>query len=337
MNYKKKEKVLVCIICQTRGYKITWKNFNKYVIKNLGADLAVCVAEKKTNNQFYENAKFIWSFKDRKDYTKLFNYSQKKILKKKKINKNFHNWKKILKIKDSWLSGLGDYPMKYGSGAISIYFRWFLLQKILKEKLHLKYDRFIITRSDFIWTSYHPKLGNLNSDYIWFPNEEKYKGYTDRHAVLSKKNFYDYLNLLEPILLHTNKLFNLMKNKNNWNLESYLKFYLHLMGYKDRIKFFPYVMYLAREANYKTRFFPGAGDYSFKHKYFIKYHKEYIYSLVMYWLLDNKKDYKFFLLYHLIYKIFYKVLFRFPFFIKKFFNQNKINRKFDLDFILKKM
>ena len=61
-----------------------------------------------------------------------------------------------------------------------------------------------------------------------------------------------------------------MKNKNNWNLESYQQFYLHLMGYRDRIKFFPYVMYLAREANYKTRFSPGAGDYSFKLKYFNK-------------------------------------------------------------------
>ena len=46
----KKIKTLVCILGQTRAQDITWKNFNKYVLKSLNADLALCVAEKKSSN-----------------------------------------------------------------------------------------------------------------------------------------------------------------------------------------------------------------------------------------------------------------------------------------------
>ena len=44
----KKIKTLVCILGQTRAQDITWKNFNNFVLKSLHADLALCVAEKKT-------------------------------------------------------------------------------------------------------------------------------------------------------------------------------------------------------------------------------------------------------------------------------------------------
>ena len=94
-----KNKTLVCILGQTRAQNITWKKFNKYVLKNLNADLALCVAEKRTQkNPMYNNAKYIWNYQDLKDYTKHFSNAQKLLLKKKKINKK-PNWKKLIKIK----------------------------------------------------------------------------------------------------------------------------------------------------------------------------------------------------------------------------------------------
>ena len=61
----KKIKTLVCILGQTRAQDITWSNFNNFLLKSLNADLALCVAEKKTsNNQMYKNAKYIWKYKD---------------------------------------------------------------------------------------------------------------------------------------------------------------------------------------------------------------------------------------------------------------------------------
>ena len=79
----KKNKTLVCILGQTRAQDITWKNFNKYLLKSLNADLALCIAEKKTpNNIMYKKAKFIWNYRDLQDYTKYFSDAQNFLLKK---------------------------------------------------------------------------------------------------------------------------------------------------------------------------------------------------------------------------------------------------------------
>ena len=82
----KKIKTLVCVLGQTRAQGITWENFNKYLVKSLDADLALCVAEKKLKkNKMYKNAKFIWKYKDSNDYTKYFDQVQKKLIKPKKL------------------------------------------------------------------------------------------------------------------------------------------------------------------------------------------------------------------------------------------------------------
>jgi hypothetical protein len=237
---KNKKKTLVCVIGETRAQDLTWNNFNKYLLKSLNADLALCVAEKNIkNNKMYNKAKYIWKYKDSKDYTNHFDHAQKTLLKKRKIKKK-PNWKKMLKVKDFWLARVkGSSKIRSGTGGLLIYNRWFLLQNLIELNLLKKYDRFIITRSDFFWCLHHPKLDNLNSKYIWIPNGEKYGGYTDRHAVLSKENVYDYLNLIEPILLEPKKLFNLMKSKKNWNLERYIKFHLNRFGYRKKVNFFP--------------------------------------------------------------------------------------------------
>ena len=338
---KKKIKTLVCILGQTRAQNITWKNFNKYVLKSLNADLALCVAEKKlSKNKMYENAKYIWKYKDAHDYSKHFDNAQKQILKLKKI-KNSPNWRNLIKIKHFWLARIkGTSKIKNnkgiyssGTGALLIYNRWFLLRKILKNRLINKYDRFIITRSDFVWNIHHPKMENLSTKYIWIPNGEKYGGYTDRHAVLSKSNLYDYLNLIEPILLEPQKLFETMKFKNNWNLERYIKFYLDQKGYSNKVKFFPYIMYSVRDKKIKTTFRPGR--YSYKHKFYIKYFKEYLSSVIMFYFIGNKnKNFKNFNLLYLLYKI-YKNLFKIRLFLKLFLNNQELSNKFDEKFIKK--
>ena len=88
MKKNKKIKTLICILSQTRAQEITWKNFNHYVLKSLNADLAICVAEKKNkNNQMYQNAKYIWKYKDIKDYSLYYENAQKKLIKQNNIKK----------------------------------------------------------------------------------------------------------------------------------------------------------------------------------------------------------------------------------------------------------
>ena len=338
-----KNKTLVCILGQTRAQDITWTIFNKYVLKSLNADLALCVAEKKNlNNLMYEKAKYIWKYKDLDDYSKHFSDAQNYLLKKKKIKKK-PNWRKLIKIKHFWLARIkgtkkirnnsGIYSS--GTGALLIYNRWFLLQKITKHKIFSKYNRVIITRSDFVWNIHHPRMQNLDPRYIWIPNGERYGGYTDRHAILSKNNFYDYLNLLEPILLEPQILYEMMKSKNNWNLERYIKFHLDRKGYKKKVKFFPYIMFSVRNEKIKTTFRPGA--YSDKHKYFIKYFKEYLSSMIMFFLIGEKNKYfNNFKQLNYIYKIL-KNLLKVEIFFKIFVSQKKLIHRFDRDFLLQNL
>ena len=174
-------------------------------------------------------------------------------------------------------------------------------------------------------------MQNLDPNYIWIPNGEKYGGYTDRHAILSKNNFYDYLNLLEPILLQPDKLYEKMKSRGDWNLERYIKFHLDRKGYSSKVKFFPYIMYSVRDEKIKTTFRPGT--YSHKHKYFIKYFKEYLSTIIFYYLIKQENiNYNNFFMLNIFYKLI-KNLIKIRFVLKIFLKNSKIKKKFDENFV----
>ena len=253
-------KTLVCIIAQTRSHEVVWDNFKTNVLDELNADLALCIGVTKNynfNNPFWKNAKFKWTIDEfGEDYTDAFNYAQKIIY--NKTDKKLPDWKILLNIKDFWLGGikgftsgdkthLASFPNwkkdRVGSSSILIFYRWLLLQNLKKNNLINKYDRFIITRSDFFWPIKHPSLKNLSERYIWIPDGEGYGGITDRYAILNKNDVKIYLSILDPILTEPKTLYKLMKNQRNWNLEKYLKLYFEQKNINQRIKFFPYIMF----------------------------------------------------------------------------------------------
>lgn len=183
-------------------------------------------------------------------------------------------WRNFLHIKDQFLGGIKDNVNQHpGSAGILIFFRWFLLQKLIENDLINTYDRFIITRSDFIYQLPHPKIESMDKKYIWIPNSEHYRGYTDRHAVLSKQNIESYLNILNNMVSRSNEYFMKMKPNANWNLESVIKFHLEQNNVKHLVKEFPYIMYSVRNINGTTRW--STGDYSNKLGYYIKYKTEF--------------------------------------------------------------
>jgi len=186
------------------------------------------------------------------------------------------HWREFLKLKDQFLGGIKDNHHQHpGSAGILIFFRWFLLKNLVDNDLINKYDRFIITRSDFIYQLPHPKVEHMNENCIWIPDCEHYYGYTDRHVVLSKNNIEPYLNILNNFILMSNEYFMKMKIKNisNWNLEQLIKFNLEQNNVLHLVKEFPYIMYSVRNINGSTRW--SVGDYSDKLGYYIKYPSEY--------------------------------------------------------------
>jgi hypothetical protein len=184
------------------------------------------------------------------------------------------HWREFLKVKNQFLGGIKDAHHEHpGSAGILIFFRWFLLKNLIDNDVMNKYDRFIITRSDYVYQLPHPKMEFMNENHIWIPDCEHYDGYTDRHVVLSKNNIESYLNIFNNMVFRSNEYYSKMKNKKDWNLEQLIKFHLKQNNVLHLVKEFPYVMYSVRNINGSTRW--THGNFSNRLGYYIKYHTEY--------------------------------------------------------------
>lgn len=184
------------------------------------------------------------------------------------------HWREFLKIKNQFLGGIKDPNNQHpGSAGILIFFRWFLLKNLIESDIINQYDRFVFTRSDYIYQLPHPKVEFMDKSTIWIPDSEHYHGYTDRHAILSQQNIEPYLNILNNMILKSNEYFLKMKSKNNWNLEQLIKFNLEQNNVLQYVKEFPYVMYSVRNVDGPSSW--SMGNFSNKHGYFIKYSTEY--------------------------------------------------------------
>jgi hypothetical protein len=183
-------------------------------------------------------------------------------------------WREFLKIKNQFLGGIKDQNNQHpGSAGILIFFRWFLLKNLIDNDLINKYDRFIVTRSDFIYQLPHPKVEFMNTQNIWIPDGEHYNGYTDRHVILSKHNIESYLNIFNNMVLHSNNYFIKMKTQCDWNVEQLIKLHLIENNVIHTVKEFPYIMYSVRNINGSTKW--SEGTFSNEKGYYIKYRTEY--------------------------------------------------------------
>lgn len=196
-------------------------------------------------------------------------------------------WREFLKIKHQYLGGIKDKEHEHtGSAGILIFFRWFLLQKLQENNLLEQYDRFIITRSDYLYRLPHPKLNLLDPNNMWFPDNEHYEGFTDRHVVLSRNHVIPYLNILDNMVLKSNSYFMQMMGKDDWNLEQVIKFNLTQENVVDKVREFPYVMFTVRTFDGKSR---GNAGVQVENNYIIKYCSEYYRSLEYKILFENEK------------------------------------------------
>ncbi len=265
----KNESVLVIILAETRAHEFTFTPFKKNLLDIMNADLCLCVANnhrEDTNNPFYRHAKYVWSYDEPDDWGDAFDFIQN--------NKCLQNdWRKLLEIKDQWLGGIkgcGEHP---GSAAILLFFRLFLKESLIKHKLVDQYDRFIITRSDFMHLVPHVPLKLLNAEYIWIPNGEDYGGYTDRHIIANSSDILNVLSIADRIIEEPLILYSEMAAFSNWNLEQFIMFSMENLGLKPKVRRFPYTMYSVRSPDGHTRW--SKGYFSDRHGYYIKYPDEY--------------------------------------------------------------
>jgi hypothetical protein len=261
-----KERVLVCILGQTRAHRLTWSRFKKNVLDELQADLALCIAVDENydySNPFWKFARFRWISPEYEDFGDGFDHAQQILAGPDSVK--LPDWRILLKIKDFWLGGVRGQEAHQGTGGIQIYFRWFLLHNLLENNLLTEYDRIVVTRSDHFWNIPHPPLSILPRKFIWVPDGEFSGGLTDRHLVVSSEDIPRVINLMDAVVLQPGRLFRQMSYHERWNAEKYAAFHLAKRGLHTRVRAFPYVMFLVRGPEDKTGWpagshFAGAFD-----------------------------------------------------------------------------
>ena len=270
----KVERVLVCVLAKTRAHELCFASFKRCVLDELNADLAVALTidhDYDYSNPFWQHAKHRWTAPDFADYGQGFDLAQRLTCAERDIAPA--DWRALLAVKGLWQGRIHSPDPQPSASSILIFCRWLLLHGLRQDGVLERYDRFIVTRSDFAWLSPHPPLSVLDPHAIWVPEGENYGGINDRHLVASRRDVEDCLSMLDEIVLYPLELCQEMQHK-TWNDEQFFAHHLSRCGLSDRIRSFPYVMYTARPMRDRSptwsrgKYEPAAGHY-------VKYPGEY--------------------------------------------------------------
>jgi hypothetical protein len=273
------ERVLVCLLGATRAHELTFPSFKRQVLDELNGDLALALTiddQYNYANPFWQHAKYRWTGPDFSDYLEGFELAQRWLCQQYKIPAP--DWRSMLRLKGNWQARIASPDPRPGNASILFFIRWLLLNGLQQDNVLDRYDRFVITRSDFVWLCPHPPLSVLDKDAIWFPDGEKYGGLTDRHLVVSRADVVNCLNIIEDILLQPIELYEEMKDlpmPNGWNIEQFLQHHLCRKGLLHKVKLFPYVMYLARSVRDDGSRTWSLGRYEPAVGHFVKYEEEF--------------------------------------------------------------
>jgi len=187
-------KTLVILIGSPRGGEETWNSMYKYLLEPFSADL--CLLFGRINNynlSLYKKAKYIWEIEE---YNNWREYYEKNVK---------GNWYEVLTYheKETLAGGIDNFK---GSGAIVLAFRHFLKNNYKNELL--KYDRIILTRSDYFYIDYHPILPN---NFFYIIEGEDFEGFCDRHHIFPTTMIDEVLGVVE--FLTDPKNFNYLTSK----------------------------------------------------------------------------------------------------------------------------
>lgn len=192
------DRPLICMIGTLRCLKSTASNLSENVIQALDADIAICVSrmspeDEKLLNVIDANRIVATDIYDdgKIGYENIFDEDCRQRGRKNDLHK-------LCRIKGNWLGGL---PGVNGSG-MHLNYNYHRLLKLLRSmwKSGTRYKRYIVTRSDFLWTLPHPPMSALEDKRIWIPSGQDWGGCNDRHAVCSNTNVEIYLGLYENMI-----------------------------------------------------------------------------------------------------------------------------------------
>ena len=252
-------KTLVILVGNARGGEETWGSMYKYLIDPYSADLALLFGKTSDkSSSLYQKAKFIWEIEEYSDWWNYF--------------KKFFSNRLYDVYKNNEIEGLGGGIRNFrGSGAIIFAFRHFLKNNFKNELI--KYDRIILSRSDFYYIDYHPILTN---DAFYIVDGEGYGGVTDRHHIFPSSMLDEVLSINEFLDSKENYQYLLSKKLNPER--ALFEYFKHNKIIK-KIKFCKRVQFIVSKKNESKRWSYTKGYMFNSNTLFIKYQKEYYKAL----------------------------------------------------------
>jgi hypothetical protein len=229
-----RNKTLVIVIGSLRGGEPSWKSMYQHLLDENGADLALMIGNvSSSESSMYQRAKYVWTFPEYEDWSDAID----------EIDES-QAWRTTLLPHVLKRAGtLGGADGRPGSGAIIYMARYWVSQKLQQLNLTHRYERFVLTRSDYFYTC-RQDLSKLDPRYMWVPAGEDYgSGITDRHLVCNGGHILKALAVLPPFVQYPTRMF---KNRLNANPESFLKVAWTVQSlWPHQIRRFPRTMFVA--------------------------------------------------------------------------------------------
>lgn len=235
-------KTLVILIGELRGGELTWATIHKHVLDVNQADLALIMDANNnaTSSSLVRRAKYIWTAPAK--YTDWADAME--VIPNKPPDWRHRVFSNITH--PNFIALGGAAKRRRGSGAIIFMLRYFCRLYIQQLGLQHRYERFIITRSDHYFCSPHD-IAQLDADKIWVPRGQNFRGLSDRHAVVPARYVLQALDILSPILQHTERYLDVLRRK-SFNTEQLLKLRWHEEGLMDHVARFERNMFLAADS-----------------------------------------------------------------------------------------
>jgi hypothetical protein len=284
-------RVLVIVLCETRGWEITSDSFLSNVVEPLSADVALCVGRtgREQPNPFYERAKYVWAIDEPESWSETYERET-----------GGREWEALLRFNPQFLAPIpppsepegGTVP---GSGAVVFFFRRVLRRCLEETRLLDAYDWFVITRSDFLWPRPHPPVAALDDRFLYALDGERYGGLSDRHHVVPRALMPAYLDLVEPIFSDPVALAaridsELGRRRGELNPELFWALRLKELGVWDRVRYLPYLPYTVRGAEGSTRW--AQGTWHEEGRYYVKYPYELARSRAVQQVIDDEASWQ---------------------------------------------
>eukprot|EP00808_Paulinella_micropora_P031804 g17281.t1 len=245
---------LVIVTGNIRGGLVSWESLRQHVLLPLQADLMVVVGmhpnETRHNRSAYllSMARFVHLEHEHDDWGMVLDQAMR--------DNSSHNdtkyWEHLCGIGYVWLGGLkrpGCYQQARSASQLAM--RWLVHKLIVKHDLYSVYQRYILTRTDYLYFCAFPAIQTLDPAFVWNQDIEGYEGYSDRVTVMSSQNVKVVLDWARALTQDPHKWSRIYRGKVQ-NFEMAWKFYVEGV-LPNRTKFFKHpAVIVAHERDHST-------------------------------------------------------------------------------------